>query len=240
MTQDSVLTILIPAYNEAATIEPLLDLVLESPIAKQVIVIDDGSIDGTSAILRRRVVSSGGAITLLQQPRNQGKGAAIRAGLALATGVVTLVQDADLEYDRLRLPLSSAGSTAPLDGEPMLRHPAELGRSHPVRAELDGRGDLLQGVPDRPASPPGFAGVPLRLLPRGDRQGQPERPEDPRGSHQLSPARPPRGEEDPVVGRRRGVSHTGPLASRRFEIGCGARGRNPSGGHARESPAGYF
>ena len=104
MAHEPILTILIPAYNEAATIEVLLDAVLASPIAKQVIVIDDGSTDGTSAILLRRINGLDGTIEFIQQTRNQGKGAAIRAGLALAIGRVTLVQDADLEYDPVDYP----------------------------------------------------------------------------------------------------------------------------------------
>lgn len=89
-------SILVPCYNEQSSIEELLRRVREIPLEKEVIVIDDGSTDGTGELLRSLV---GGGEKMLSHPVNLGKGSAIRTGLAHATGDVIVVQDADLEYD---------------------------------------------------------------------------------------------------------------------------------------------
>jgi dolichol-phosphate mannosyltransferase len=92
-----LLTIIIPAYNEAATIDAVIRRVLAVDCSKQVIVVDDGSVDA----MRERVqpFADRGVVELLVHGRNQGKGAAIRTGLAAARGLITLIQDADLEYN---------------------------------------------------------------------------------------------------------------------------------------------
>ncbi|MFZ1947450.1 MAG: glycosyltransferase family 2 protein [bacterium] len=90
------ISIIIPVYNEKATIFEILARVEALPLEKEIIIVDDGSTDGTRDLLasvgpdRARVVL---------HPRNVGKGAAIRTGLGLASGDVITIQDADLEYD---------------------------------------------------------------------------------------------------------------------------------------------
>ena len=93
-----------PCYNEQATIVPLIKRVLESPWVAEVIVVDDGSTDGTRDLL---VGVTDERVRVVLQDRNQGKGAALRTGFALATADFVLVQDADLEYDHLVEPLAS-------------------------------------------------------------------------------------------------------------------------------------
>jgi dolichol-phosphate mannosyltransferase len=96
-SSELLLTIIIPVYNEVNTISELLSRVLAVPYAKQVIVVDDGSSDGTAAYMEKWIKK--GDILLLHHAFNRGKGAAIRTGLARACGRFTLIQDADLEYD---------------------------------------------------------------------------------------------------------------------------------------------
>lgn len=98
------LSIIIPAYNEERTIHLILDKVrdvrLDHGIAKEVIIVNDGSRDGTvDAIHRYMEANPALGIRFFEQPRNMGKGAAIHRGILEATGEFLIVQDADLEYD---------------------------------------------------------------------------------------------------------------------------------------------
>jgi dolichol-phosphate mannosyltransferase len=95
--QDCLLTVVIPVYNEAGTLDRLVSRVLDIPYAEQVVIVDDGSTDGTGTILKHWTDNS--RVVLLLHPHNRGKGAAIRTGLSHARGRFTLVQDADMEYD---------------------------------------------------------------------------------------------------------------------------------------------
>jgi glycosyltransferase involved in cell wall biosynthesis len=92
------LAVLMPVYNEAATVADVLRRVLAQPIVAEVVVVDDGSTDATRAELER-VAAGEERIRLLAHERNRGKGAALRTGIAALTAPVTVIQDADLEYD---------------------------------------------------------------------------------------------------------------------------------------------
>jgi len=91
-------SIVIPVYNEAATISALLKRVAAVPIEKEIIVVDDGSTDGSREILARSP-KAWPEVRVLLQDNNRGKGSALRRGFREARGAIVLVQDADLEYD---------------------------------------------------------------------------------------------------------------------------------------------
>jgi glycosyltransferase involved in cell wall biosynthesis len=94
----SRLSVVIPCFNERDTIERIVEAVLAAPVRElELIVVDDGSTDGTREILREKVEHR--VARVIYQERNRGKGAALRAGFAAATGGLVIVQDADLEYD---------------------------------------------------------------------------------------------------------------------------------------------
>lgn len=97
------LSVVIPAYNEANTIAEIIDRVqkVEVGLEKEIIVVDDGSTDGTREILKNLTADN---LKIIFHERNQGKGAALRTGFSQATGDIILVQDADLEYDPLDYP----------------------------------------------------------------------------------------------------------------------------------------
>lgn len=98
MTKTPLLSVMMPAYNEARTIEIILSHVLDRPEVGEVIAVDDGSGDGTWDILSR-FVARDSRVRAFRQPSNQGKGAALRRAISELRMPFALVQDADLEYD---------------------------------------------------------------------------------------------------------------------------------------------
>ncbi len=113
------LSVVVPVYNERATIEKILNRIQAVKINKEIIVVDDCSTDGTREILIEYVKKHQN-IKLLLHEKNQGKGAALRTGFAQRTGDIVIIQDADLEYD-----------------------PMEYFRL--IRPILDGRADVVYG-----------------------------------------------------------------------------------------------
>jgi glycosyltransferase involved in cell wall biosynthesis len=93
---------LVPAYNESATIGQLLDAVWALELEKQIVVVDDGSTDGTGDLVDRWRDGRDGVVLLRQE--NRGKGSAVRAAIPHADGDISVIQDADLEYDPADVP----------------------------------------------------------------------------------------------------------------------------------------
>jgi hypothetical protein len=115
MHDSELLSIIVPVYNEAGTVQQVIERLLEIPLplAREIVVVNDGSTDGTTDVLNR-ISPVPGILSIVHAPANGGKGSAIRIGLGLARGTIIAIQDADLELD----PVQLAGLVQPiLDGE---------------------------------------------------------------------------------------------------------------------------
>ena len=92
------LSVVIPTYNEAATLREAIQAVLKQPMVLEVLVVDDGSSDGTQEIVSQ-LAAEDARVVFIQHQANLGKGAAVRTGLKASRGAQVIIQDADLEYD---------------------------------------------------------------------------------------------------------------------------------------------
>lgn len=93
------LSVVVPIYNEVATLREIISRIDGTGLVSQIVMVDDGSTDGTRDVLDEISKENREDLVIEFHPRNRGKGAAVRTGIALCTGDLVLIQDADLEYD---------------------------------------------------------------------------------------------------------------------------------------------
>src|ERR1041384_3313339 len=93
-----MLSVLMPIYNERATLLPLLERIRSVPVTKEILIVDDFSSDGTRELLKSEVESKFPEVRVFYHDRNQGKGAAIRTAIPHARGEFSIIQDGDMEY----------------------------------------------------------------------------------------------------------------------------------------------
>jgi len=106
-------SVVIPVYNEAATVREIVERVIAACFDKEIVAVDDGSTDGSGGILDELAEKHPATVRVVSLPENRGKGAALRAGFSRATGDVLVVQDADLEYDPADIPRLLSALEAP-------------------------------------------------------------------------------------------------------------------------------
>ncbi|MGI8594271.1 MAG: glycosyltransferase family 2 protein [Solirubrobacteraceae bacterium] len=130
---DPLISVVVAAYNESATLAQVLRKVAELPLRTEIIVVDDGSVDDTRHVLERLQREELGDLRLEAHGANRGKGAALRTGIALSRGDIVVFQDADLEYDPADVP----GLLAPiLDGHADAVYGTRLRGGQPQRAHM--------------------------------------------------------------------------------------------------------
>jgi len=130
------LSVIIPVYNEKATILEILKKVRDVPVDKEIVIVDDGSTDGTREVLKQLQLPSThggegvgeGETKIILKEKNEGKGSAIREGLKNANGDVVVIQDADMEYD-------------PMDWLKMLKVMEEKGAAVVYGSRITGKGE---------------------------------------------------------------------------------------------------
>jgi glycosyltransferase involved in cell wall biosynthesis len=126
-------SVLIPAYDEVNTIEAVVRRVVDLGLPGEIIVVDDGSRDGTAAVLERLEADGIDGLRVMTHPSNRGKGAAVRTAIAASTGDIVVIQDADLEYDPRDVPILLAPI---LEGHADVVYGTRLRGGQPQRAHL--------------------------------------------------------------------------------------------------------
>jgi glycosyltransferase involved in cell wall biosynthesis len=132
------LTVVIPVYNEVNNISEIIRRVQAQKLANEIIVVDDGSTDGTRTVLKE--LDGKSEIRVILHERNQGKGAAVVTGIKAATGDLLLIQDADLEYN----PRDYPELVKPInEGVADVVYGSDLDDQHPIRHHPDRYGNRL-------------------------------------------------------------------------------------------------